>query len=391
MSSALRDLSNNTAAFSQGGVGGVAPLKRSSVVGRAPPPPPPPESSSSSPAPGANSPRADTAFAGDATYCTDLISDITERYLADEQRAVQLFNEGTAAHLSDTGSLYSYYASPHYLQYQPEVNEKMRMILIDWLLDVHIKFKLHPETLFLAVNLTDRYLSCVNTKHNPQKYVPRAQIQLVGITCTLIAAKYEEIWPPEIKDCVHIAANTYTREEIIKMERAICAALNFRLTVPTCLPFAMRLLTVLSGSSGALAQIVFATGSSAAVAAADLATLVRHATFFFLEHAALDYKCLQFTPSQTANASVALALLTLRLRYSGNDGNDGSGSGSVWTPLLQHYSKASAADIRGCAAAILDYVSFVPTTKYQAVRRKYSSSRYGEVAKMMMPSDLSGL
>ena len=43
---------------------------------------------------------------------------------------------------------------------QTDINEKMRAILIDWLIEVHLKFKLLPETLFLTVNLIDRYLEC---------------------------------------------------------------------------------------------------------------------------------------------------------------------------------------------------------------------------------------
>jgi hypothetical protein len=42
---------------------------------------------------------------------------------------------------------------------QPDLNESMRAVVIDWLIDVHAKFMLLPETLFLTVNLIDRYLS----------------------------------------------------------------------------------------------------------------------------------------------------------------------------------------------------------------------------------------
>jgi hypothetical protein len=45
-----------------------------------------------------------------------------------------------------------------YLTKQNDINEKMRAILIDWLIEVHLKFKLLPETLFLTVNMIDRYL-----------------------------------------------------------------------------------------------------------------------------------------------------------------------------------------------------------------------------------------
>ncbi|CCW60311.1 unnamed protein product [Phytomonas sp. EM1] len=324
---------------------------------------------------------ADARHAREPIYCTELIDDITEMFLDRERQAVRRFNEGTTAQVSNASQLYAYYASPHCLQYQPEVNEKMRMILIDWLIDVHLKFKLHPETMFLAVNLIDRYLSCINTKYNALSYVPRSQLQLVGVCAMLLAAKYEEIWPPELKECVHISANTYTREEIIKMERNICAALSFRLTVPTPYPFASRLLTLLKEED-------FLGLNSDEETRQQQFNLLRHTTGFFLEHALLDYKCLQFTPSQIGNAAVFLALVTLHMKYSADVKSSSGGGRRLWSLALQDYTKSELSDFSGCAEVILDFVSYVPTTKYQAVRRKYNSTRHGEVSKLMMPNQL---
>lgn len=73
---------------------------------------------------------------------------------------------------------------------QPDLNAKMRSILVDWLIEVHRKFDLMPETLYLTVNIVDRFLSL--------KTVPRRELQLVGISSMLIACKYEEIWAPEV-------------------------------------------------------------------------------------------------------------------------------------------------------------------------------------------------
>jgi len=44
------------------------------------------------------------------------------------------------------------------MKYQREINDKMRSILVDWLIDVHLKFKLLPETLFITINIIDRFL-----------------------------------------------------------------------------------------------------------------------------------------------------------------------------------------------------------------------------------------
>lgn len=77
-----------------------------------------------------------------------------------------------------------------YMDFQPELNHKMRAILVDWLIEVHRKFELMPESLYLTINILDRFLSV--------KTVPRRELQLVGISSMLIACKYEEIWAPEV-------------------------------------------------------------------------------------------------------------------------------------------------------------------------------------------------
>ena len=77
-----------------------------------------------------------------------------------------------------------------YMVNQPDINAKMRGILVDWLIEVHRKFELMPETLYLTINIVDRFL-CV-------KAVSRRELQLVGISSMLIASKYEEIWAPEV-------------------------------------------------------------------------------------------------------------------------------------------------------------------------------------------------
>jgi cyclin B len=79
----------------------------------------------------------------------------------------------------------------------------MRAILVDWLVDVHAKFKLVNETLFLTINLIDRFLE--------KTLVSRKNLQLVGVTCMFIATKYEEIYPPDLKDFVYVTDKAYTK------------------------------------------------------------------------------------------------------------------------------------------------------------------------------------
>ncbi|KAK1402863.1 Cyclin N-terminal domain-containing protein [Heracleum sosnowskyi] len=92
-----------------------------------------------------------------------------------------------------------------YMPLQTDINSVMRSILIDWLVEVHRKFELMPESLYLTINIVDRYLS--------MKIVPRRELQLVGVSSMLIACKYEEIWAPEVNDFIAISDNAYTREQ----------------------------------------------------------------------------------------------------------------------------------------------------------------------------------
>ncbi|GFQ05104.1 g2/mitotic-specific cyclin-2 [Phtheirospermum japonicum] len=95
--------------------------------------------------------------------------------------------------------MYTFYKSAEnegrahdYMDLQPEINEKMRSILIDWLVQVHGKFELSPETLYLTINIVDRYLASKTTS--------KRELQLVGLSSMLIASKYEEIWAPKVHE-----------------------------------------------------------------------------------------------------------------------------------------------------------------------------------------------
>jgi hypothetical protein len=115
---------------------------------------------------------------------------------------------------------------------QTDINEKMRGILVNWLVDVHFKFKLLAETLYLTINLIDRFTE--------RQDISRLNYQLVGITAMLIASKYEEIYAPEIKDFLFITDNAYNKEQILKMERNMLRTLDFDITVPSMFRFLER-------------------------------------------------------------------------------------------------------------------------------------------------------
>ena len=105
-------------------------------------------------------------------------------------------------------SVDSMYMGPSDEGKQPNINESMRCILVDWLIEVHYKFKLFPETLYLTVNILDRFLKETNDT------VTKRDLQLVGVTALLVSAKYEEMYVPELRDLTYICDGAYTEAKV---------------------------------------------------------------------------------------------------------------------------------------------------------------------------------
>lgn len=96
--------------------------------------------------------------------------------------------------------------NPEYMDGQNDLTWEMRQTLVDWLLQVHLRYHMLPETIWIAINIIDRFLT--------KRVVSIAKLQLVGITAIFIAAKYEEILAPGVDEFVFLTQNAYSREEI---------------------------------------------------------------------------------------------------------------------------------------------------------------------------------
>ncbi|XP_075866758.1 cyclin-A2 isoform X2 [Microcebus murinus] len=112
-----------------------------------------------------------------------------------------------------------------YMKKQPDITNSMRAILVDWLVEVGEEYKLQNETLHLAVNYIDRFLSSMS--------VLRGKLQLVGTAAMLLASKFEEIYPPEVAEFVYITDDTYTKKQVLRMEHLVLKVLSFDLAAPT--------------------------------------------------------------------------------------------------------------------------------------------------------------
>lgn len=108
-----------------------------------------------------------------------------------------------------------------YLKYQSDLNDKMRIILMEWLYEVVLKFKLKLDTYFLTVCIIDQFLV--------KGIIKRNHYQLLAASALLIACKFEEIYFPEIKDLVYICDKAFSEDLIIQMESEILKYLNYKI------------------------------------------------------------------------------------------------------------------------------------------------------------------
>jgi Cyclin, N-terminal domain/Cyclin, C-terminal domain len=260
---------------------------------------------------------------------------------------------------------------------QTELKPIMRSILVDWLVEVHKKFVLLPETLHLTVALIDRYLSVAR--------VPRLRFQLLGITALFIASKYEEIYPPEVKDCVYTTDRGVSRQDVLDMEMDILQALNFRISGPTAYPFLVRFLFITEATQTA-----------------------RFAANYYLERFLQEYDYINHRPSLIAAAAVCLALHHPEIReYDQLDGVSPGvvGIESVWIwcsadgnllltcasfsqpDVLLKYTGFSFHDIANVAHLIADKIVVNITTSSRALRAVYD--KYDTAAFEFISSEFS--
>eukprot|EP00826_Nyctotherus_ovalis_P027647 TRINITY_DN2162_c0_g1_i4.p1 TRINITY_DN2162_c0_g1~~TRINITY_DN2162_c0_g1_i4.p1 ORF type:complete len:265 (+),score=55.60 TRINITY_DN2162_c0_g1_i4:452-1246(+) len=120
----------------------------------------------------------------------------------------------------------------HFLQAQPQITSAQRERSIEWLVEVQTHFKLSEDTLFMAAGILDRVLSRVA--------IDRDALSLLALTALNIAAKYEEIYPPHLKDFIVMADDKYSAKEVHDMELKVLEALDFELSVPSALAFIGR-------------------------------------------------------------------------------------------------------------------------------------------------------
>ncbi|XP_037594124.1 G2/mitotic-specific cyclin-B1 [Cebus imitator] len=218
-----------------------------------------------------------------------------------------------------------------------EVTGNMRAILIDWLVQVQMKFRLLQETMYMTVSIIDRFMQ--------NNCVPKKMLQLVGVTAMFIASKYEEMYPPEIGDFAFVTDNTYTKHQIRQMEMKILRALNFGLGRPLPLHFLRR-------------------ASKIGEADVDQHTLAK----YLMELTMLDYDMVHFPPSQIAAGAFCLALKIL--------------DNGEWTPTLQHYLSYTEESLLPVMQHLAKNIVVVNQglTKHMTIKNKYATSKHAKIS-----------
>ena len=222
--------------------------------------------------------------------------------------------------------------SQTFINKHSDLSWNSRSLLNNWLVEVHWRYKFYPETLYLAVNFLDRYLSEVPTP------VTRKNLQLVGTACLVVAAKFEEIVVPCMGDFAHITGNNFTENEIIDMERQVLLVLKFNLNFPSPMTFLRRISK-----------------------AEDYDIPTRTVAKYLMEVTVLHQNFLPYTPSLIAAASTCLARRILK--------KDG------WTNVMEFYSGYSETELKPCISHMIQFVQ-ESNEDFRAVYKKYSSSKF---------------
>ncbi|KAH7285905.1 hypothetical protein KP509_33G050700 [Ceratopteris richardii] len=227
---------------------------------------------------------------------------------------------------------------------QHDINSSMRGILVDWLVEVAEEYKLVPDTLYLTVSYIDRFLSA--------KVVNRQRLQLLGVACMLVAAKYEEICAPQVEEFCYITDNTYCKEEVLDMERQVLNHLHFELTGPTTKTFLRRFLRAAQPSSKSSTLHMEYMGN------------------YLAELSLVDYDFLKYLPSMVAASAVFVARFTFEPHVH------------PWNSALQHHTGYKPSAIKGCVQAVHGLQHNISGCTLPAIREKYCQHKFKCVAKI---------
>lgn len=232
---------------------------------------------------------------------------------------------------------------------QDQITEKHRLKLIDWIINVNENFSLLEETLFLTINIIDRYLSKVDL--SLQKF------HLLGVASMFIASKYQEIYAPELRDFVLVTGNNCKKEDILQMECDILKKLNFDMLIVSPLIFYNRMYFI-----------------SANANKNEIQSTRYHRLYFIglfvLELSLLEYKMIKYSPSVIASAGLLIARKLSEI--------------SPYWPksILSGQGFNDVKSVNECAFDMISLIKKERVSNLISLRRKFSKESYLKVYSM---------
>jgi cyclin B len=247
-----------------------------------------------------------------------------------------------------------------YIQRQPNLNRQMRLLLVDWMVEVQQQLEFSHEVLYLSVKLLDLYLN--------SRKVEKEKLQLLGGAAMFIACKFEERMPPIIDDFIYVSDNAYDRKELIKMEIDILKTVKFDIGIPLSYTFLRRY-------------------SKCIKAEMKFLTLAR----YILELSLQDYSFAYVRDSVKACAALYLAIKMAvsheqRLKEAGiNEPSTVSTenlTATEWNATLTHYTGLFSRDFIEFLPFMNNLIRTASCSKYKTIFKKYSHAVFFEVAKI---------
>ncbi|KAL8252095.1 hypothetical protein R6Q59_035788 [Mikania micrantha] len=230
---------------------------------------------------------------------------------------------------------------------QKDVSVNMRGVLVDWLVEVAEEYRLLPDTLYLTISYIDRFLSA--------NVLNRQRLQLLGVSSMLIASKYEEISPPHTEDFCYITDNTFTKQEVVKMEADVLKTLKFEMGNPTVRTFLRRFTRIVQEDY-------------------DTPNLqLEFLSYYLAELSLLDYICIKFLPSMVAASVTFLSRFILEPMSH------------PWNFALEKLSGYKPSDLKECVQILNDLHSSKRAGNLVAIREKYNQHKFKCVSGLSSP------
>ena len=228
-----------------------------------------------------------------------------------------------------------------YMNMQKEINEQMRAILVDWIIEVHFQFNLRQETLYMTIRIIDTYLSF--------HFISRKKLQLLGISCLLISCKSEEIYFPQQNKFIEVTDGAYTKEEMLIMENEILKQLNFNIIFPTSNDF-YNILSKLYNFN----KKQYYLGK------------------YFIESVLIDYHMIKYSPSVISAACVYLVM-----KYFGLDGYQ-----KLYSKYIINENNPENV-IKDTAKEIYILLENLSKSKLTTVKNKYGLNQFESVSEIL--------